>query len=196
MPSTGLQTNKIKLSKIKPEIIEMIKGFDCTGDDLAAKSRELTLLLLQESEYPFSRRQFTPGHITCTAVVLDPRRERVLLMFHHRLLRWLLPGGHCEGDDESIAGVASREAVEETGVEIDARSGAKLVGIDVHGIPPKKKEPYHLHHDLIFSFTARAETIKVTPEAREVTWCGFSELGRYGVAESIVRSVIRACRML
>jgi len=29
-----------------------------------------------------------------------------------------------------------------------------------------------------------------------VTWCGFSELGRYGVAESIVRSVIRACRML
>ena len=57
MPSTGLQT-KIKLSKIKPEIVEMIKGFDCTGDDLAAKSRELTLLLLQESEYPFSRRQF------------------------------------------------------------------------------------------------------------------------------------------
>jgi 8-oxo-dGTP pyrophosphatase MutT (NUDIX family) len=185
MPSIGL------LSKIKPEIIEMIRGFDCSGDDLAAKSRELSIMLLEESEYPFSRRQFTPGHITCTAVVLDPQRARVLLMFHHRLLRWLLPGGHCEGDDESISGVAAREAVEETGVEIDA-ARAPLVGIDVHGIPPKKKEPYHLHHDLIFAFTARSESIRTTPEAREVAWRRFAELGKYGVAPSIVRSVNRA----
>lgn len=185
MPSIGL------LNKLKPEIIDMIQSFDCSGDDLAAKSRELTLMMLEESDYPFSRRQFTPGHITCTAVVLDPRRERVLLMFHHRLLRWLLPGGHCEGDDQSICGVAAREAVEETGVEIDA-FGAPLVGIDVHGIPPKKKEPYHLHHDLIFAFTARSESIRTTPEAREVAWRRFAELDRYGVAPSIVRSVQRA----
>jgi 8-oxo-dGTP pyrophosphatase MutT (NUDIX family) len=186
MPSTG------HLSKIKPEIIDVIHEFDCAGDDLAAKSRELSLMMLEETVYPFSRRQFTPGHITCTAVVLDPKRLRVLLMFHHRLLRWLLPGGHCEGDDLSISGVARREAIEETGVEIDPRSPAVLVGIDMHGIPPKKKEPYHLHHDLIFAFTARSEAIQITPEAREVAWCGFAELGRYGVAQSIVRSVNRA----
>jgi 8-oxo-dGTP pyrophosphatase MutT (NUDIX family) len=185
MPSTGF------LSRIKPEIIAMIRRFDCAGDDLACKSRELSLMMLENSEYPFSRRQFTPGHITCTAVVLDPKRERVLLMFHHRLLRWLLPGGHCEGDDTSISGVARREAIEETGVEIDAGEGV-LVGIDVHGIPPKKKEPFHLHHDLIFAFAARSEAIRVTPEAREVAWCRFAELGQFEVAQSIVRSVQRA----
>jgi 8-oxo-dGTP pyrophosphatase MutT (NUDIX family) len=192
MPSTGL------LSKIKPEIIDMIQRFDCSGDDMAAKSRELSLMLLEESAYPFSRRQFTPGHITCTAVVLDPQRERVLLMFHHRLLRWLLPGGHCEGDDESISGVAAREAAEETGVEMGVEidlAHAPLVGIDVHGIPPKKKEPYHLHHDLIFAFTARSEAIRTTPEAREVAWLRFAELGRYGIARSIVRSVKRAAML-
>lgn len=189
MPSIGL------LSRAKPTIIAMIRNFDCAGDDLAAKSRELSVMLLEQSEFPFSRRQFTPGHITCTAVVLDPRRERVLLMFHHRLLRWLLPGGHCEGDDDSIAGVARREAMEETGVLIEGAiepAAAPLVGIDVHGIPAKKKEPYHLHHDLIFAFTARSETIQVTPEAREVAWCEFADLPRYGVAASIVRSVARA----
>jgi 8-oxo-dGTP pyrophosphatase MutT (NUDIX family) len=186
MASTGL------LTKIKPEIIALIQRFDCTGDDLAAKSKELSLMLLSETEYPFSRRQFTPGHITCTAAVLDPRRKRVLLMFHHRLLRWLLPGGHCEGDDPSISGVAAREAVEETNVQIDLSAGAPLVGVDVHGIPAKKKEPFHLHHDLIFAFTAKSEAIQVTEEAREVAWSAFGELDRYGVAPSIVRSVKRA----
>ena len=97
-------------------------------------------MLLEESEYPFSRRQFTPGHITCTAVVLDPRRERVLLMFHHRLLRWLLPGGHCEGDDTSISGVARREAIEETGVEIDAIAGGRRWSASMcTGFRPRRK---------------------------------------------------------
>jgi len=186
MPPIGL------LSKQKLEIAARIQRFDCTGDDLAAKSKELTLMLLAESEYPFSRRQFTPGHITCTAVVLDPRRERVLLMFHHRLLRWLLPGGHCENDDLSISSVASREAVEETGVAIDPDVEASLVGIDVHGIPQKKKEPYHLHHDLIFAFTSRSDAIQVTEEARRVEWCPPVHLTRFGVANSIIRSVARA----
>jgi 8-oxo-dGTP pyrophosphatase MutT (NUDIX family) len=174
--------------------MDLIGEFDATGDELAEKSRELTLMLLQHSDYPFSRRQFNPGHVTCTAAVLDVRRERVLLMFHHRLLRWLLPGGHCEGDDTSISGVAAREAVEETGVVLDTGTAAALVGIDVHGIPPKKKEPFHLHHDLIFAFRATSNEIQVTPEAREVAWCRFEDLGRYDVAHSIVRSVRRGLR--
>ena len=187
MPSTVQ-----KLSKLKPEIVALVRNFECAQDELAAKSKELSLMLLEHTEFPFSRRQFTPGHITCTAVVLDPQRRRALLMFHHRLLRWLLPGGHCEGDDESISGVARREAIEETGVAIDSKGASTLVGIDVHGIPAKKKEPYHLHHDLIFSFRALSESIKITPEAREVAWCAFADLGRYEVAPSIVRSVQRA----
>ena len=190
MPSIGL------LSKQRHEIAARIQRFDCAGDDLAAKSKELTLMMLVESEFPFSRRQFMPGHITCTAVVLDPRRTRVLLMFHHRLLRWLLPGGHCENDDLSISSVAGREAVEETGVAIDPFVEAPLVGIDVHGIPArnkrKSKEPYHLHHDLIFAFTSRSEEIQVTEEARRVEWCPPTDLVRFGVAPSIVRTVARA----
>lgn len=185
MPSTG------SLDKQRTEIAALLEGFDCTGDDLAAKSRELSLMLLKQSESPFSREQFAPGHITCTAVVLDPRRERVLLMFHHRLLRWLLPGGHCEADDPQISAVARREAIEETNVELGS-SEAPLVGIDVHGIPPKKQEPYHLHHDLIFGFTATSSAIQTTAEARQVEWCPPAELERFGVAPSIVRSVRRA----
>lgn len=170
--------------------IEIVRAFDPAPDDLAVKSRELTLGLLEQSTAPFSRDRFAPGHITCTALVRHPREPLVLFMHHHRLRRWLLPGGHVEDSDDSLAAAAAREAVEETAVRLDASPG-RLVGIDVHGIPPKKKEPYHLHHDLIWCFGASSEVIETTQEAPEVLWAGPADWNRLGIAESIRRSILR-----
>ena len=39
-----------------------------------------------------------PGHLTGSAVVVDPARERTLLMLHRKLGRWFQPGGHADGD--------------------------------------------------------------------------------------------------
>src|SRR5271165_1435044 len=95
----------------------VIEDFDPGMDGLARKSRELILDLLRQTNAPFSRHQFTPGHITCTALVLHPDRSpdrpKVLFMHHHRLHRWLLPGGHVEESDASLAAAAAREAAEE-----------------------------------------------------------------------------------
>ncbi len=41
-------------------------------DGPALKSLELILLLLECSPNPFSRHQFTPGHITASGLVLPP----------------------------------------------------------------------------------------------------------------------------
>ena len=60
-----------------------------TGGE-ALKSRELILSLLERSPEPFSRSQLTPGQISCTGLVID--RERLLIVHHRRLDRWLLPG--------------------------------------------------------------------------------------------------------
>ena len=126
-----------------------VDRFDPAGDDLAAKSKSLTLTLLKHSPDPLSRYQFTPGHITCTAVVMHPERPAVLLMFHHRLNLWLLPGGHVESEDATLRDAAAREALEETRVRLTAPVGDGLVGIDVHGIPAKAAEPYHLHQNSV-----------------------------------------------
>lgn len=150
------------------------------------KSRELILALLEHTPAPFSRDQFHPGHITCTALVLHPDGQRVLLVHHHRLRRWLLPGGHVEASDSTLADVARREAVEETAVRIAPRNTARLAGMDVHGIPAHKGEPFHLHHDLIFRLDAEASDITCTEEAPEVAWCGIDEVDRYGLPASIV----------
>jgi len=174
------------------EAVDIVEGFDSRADGPAWKSKELTLALLRSSDAPFSRTQFAPGHVTCTALVLHPRNPSVLLMHHHRLRRWLLPGGHVEETDASLADTASREAAEETNVRIDSARAPFLAGIDVHGIPPKKREPFHLHHDLIWCFRAVSDEIEVTEEAPSVLWAGSADLDRLNVAESIRNCILRA----
>ena len=49
------------------------------------------------------------GHLTASAVVIDPVRNQTVLLLHQKLKRWLQPGGHCDGDG-NLGGVALREA--------------------------------------------------------------------------------------
>jgi 8-oxo-dGTP pyrophosphatase MutT (NUDIX family) len=172
--------------------VELVRSFATEADDLAAKSQELILAMLRHTRDPFSRKQYKPGHITCTAVVLSPDMHRVLLMYHHRHARWLLPGGHVENEDATLAVTARREANEETGVLMAPSTSARLVGMDVHGIPAKKREPFHLHHDLIFALRAESEHVHVTEEAPRIAWCRPDEFERFDVPMSIARSTARA----
>ena len=99
-----------------PKRSALVRAFEASPEE--EKSRELILALLELTEAPFSRDQFHPGHITCTAVVLHPNGRHVLLMHHHRHRRWLLPGGHVEETDVTLSDTARREAIEETAVRI------------------------------------------------------------------------------
>ena len=174
------------------EALTLVGAFQASPEE--EKSRELILALLESTEEPFSRDQFHPGHITCTAVVLHPDGRQFLLMHHHRHRRWLLPGGHVEEDDVTLSDTARREAIEETAVQIAGAGSAILAGMDVHAIPARKGEPYHLHHDLIFAFSAESEEFAVTDEAPQVTWCGPDEFARYQLPSSIVRAAGRALK--
>jgi len=107
-----------------------------------------------------SRRTF-PGHVTTSAFILDSRGERILLIHHRSLGRWLQPGGHYEPPDD-LMGSALREAVEETGMPglaVDPwhEASGLPVDIDSHLIParPERDEPEHWHHDI--RYVVRAE---------------------------------------
>jgi 8-oxo-dGTP pyrophosphatase MutT (NUDIX family) len=171
--------------------MRVVKAFDPGDDGLAAKSQDLVYLLLRHGTRPFSPRQFWPGHITCTALILHPREQRVLVINHHRLHRWLLPGGHVEKSDVSLDAVAAREAQEETRVQLDRRHTPFLAGIDVHGIPPRAHEPYHLHHDLVWCFRASSEQFEITAEAPDVMWAQESDWERLNLTPSIRQGVRR-----
>jgi len=174
------------------EALALVRAFEASPEE--EKSRELILALLEFTAAPFSRDQFHPGHITCTAVVLHPNGHQFLLMHHHRHRRWLLPGGHVEQADVTLSDTARREAIEETAVQITSAGSGRLAGMDVHGIPARKGEPFHLHHDLIFAFTTESEVFAITDEAPEVVWCGMEEFARYRLPSSIARAALRALK--
>jgi len=180
-------------------VAALVEQSDFAADGEAHKSRNLILMLLQHSLAPLSRGQFTPGHITCTGLVLAPDGESLLLVHHRRLDRWLLPGGHVEPEDVEIQDAARREVLEETGALL-ADGIPPLVGADVHGIPPKRGEhsrfgePYHLHHDLIFFFRAVSGELRVSEESRAVAWCAASEFDRYQLPGNVRRAWGRVLR--
>ncbi|HXB67386.1 MAG TPA: NUDIX domain-containing protein [Candidatus Acidoferrales bacterium] len=171
-------------------VADLVGGFDDATDGQALKSCELILRLLEGSPEPFHRNHFTPGHITCTGLVLAPGAERILLVHHRRLHRWLLPGGHVEPDDASVADAARREVVEETGAVL-LPGAAPLIGADVHAIPTNGREPYHLHHDLLFQFHAIADELRVSSESHAVTWCTPADFDRYQIPGNVRRAYRR-----
>lgn len=178
---------------ILSDVISLVESFADGGDGAAQKSKELVLGLLANTPQPFSRNQFEPGHITGTGLVLHPAGESVLLVHHRRLDRWLLPGGHVESGDGAVWETARREVIEETGVLLAPNARPVLAGIDVHGIPPKGHEPFHLHHDLIFGFRAVTGELQCSEESRAVVWCPPVDFGRYDVPEPVRFSLRRIC---
>lgn len=137
-----------------------------------------------------------PGHVTTSAFILDGAGERVLLIHHRSLSRWLQPGGHYEVP-ETLEASALREAYEETGVEglsLDPwhRASGLPIDIDSHVIParPQKGEPEHWHHDIRFVVRTKEECVR--PDLSEVhgaEWRAVTELE--GIAPEALRNMRR-----
>ena len=84
-------------------------------------------------------RSCAEGHLTGSALVVDAAAERVLLLFHRKVRRWLQPGGHVDGD-ANLAGVALREATEETGIE-GLRVVVPAIDLDIHEFRRRRASP-------------------------------------------------------
>ena len=80
------------------------------------------------------------GHLTTSALVLDPTLTRALVIHHRVFDVWLQPGGHYEPPG-SLWDSACREVREETGVDamtpFPSTVAAALLDIDTHPIPAR-----------------------------------------------------------
>ena len=154
------------------------------GRQLAAAERVLDLL--DEHGAALAERSNAAGHLTGSALVVDHTGTRTLLMLHTKLGRWLQPGGHADGDHE-LAGVALKEAAEETGIE-GLRVRVPAVDIDLHLVDHGDALGEHLHLDLRFVVVAPPDAVeKRNHESRELRWVTMDELCALAEDDSVRR---------
>ena len=115
-------------------------------------------------------RQRLAGHFTGSAWVVSADGARTLLTHHRKLDRWLQPGGHADGDVD-LAGVALREAQEETGVAGLRLEDGAIFDLDRHWIPVRGQVPGHWHYDVRYLVRAGVdERFVVSAESHDLAW--------------------------
>lgn len=138
-----------------------------------------------------------PAHVTGSAWVVSPDRERVLLLLHGKHHRWFQPGGHADGQAD-ILQVALRETHEETGLAPDQiRLVAEDVfDLDVHTIPASPKFPMHEHYDVRFLLEIDDRLpVPGSHESHEILWVPLQHVSRYNNSRSLWRMVEKTRQM-
>lgn len=144
---------------------------------------------------PFDR-GIREGHLTGSAIVLSPSGDRVLLLHHRKLGRWLQPGGHGDPGETSGEEVALREAREETGLDglrLHPRAPRPL-DVDVHQIPATGTEPAHEHLDLRYLVLApdAATAHHRVEESHELRWFTWEQAAGLELDAGLCRGLAKA----
>ncbi|MEW6723950.1 MAG: NUDIX hydrolase [Bacillota bacterium] len=137
---------------------------------------------------------------TIAVFVVD--RDRVLLLWHNKLQRWLPPGGHSE-PNELPDEAAVREVWEETGLEValvgetgpndGVRHLVRPAGIQLEEIIAGE----HQHIDLVYlAVPVGSRDLVGNGEGSRLGWYSASEAVELGLTEEIANWVDRALRVL
>ncbi|MCB1790445.1 MAG: NUDIX hydrolase [Gammaproteobacteria bacterium] len=144
----------------------------------------------------FDRDQWD-GHVTGSVWVVNPTRDRVLLLHHGKHFQWFQPGGHADSDHD-ILRVALRETQEETGLapEHIRLVNRELFDVDIHTIPAGHWRPRHRHFDMRFlvEIDDRLD-IPGSHESNAVAWVDLGDVPRYNNNLSTLRMVEKTRRL-
>lgn len=131
----------------------------------------------------------TAGHVTASALVVDPEGGRALLTLHRKLRMWLQMGGHCEPGDPALAAAALREATEESGIDGLTLLPGGPVRLDRHAIPA----PCNWHLDVQYAALAPAGSVAaISDESLDLRWFRYDEVAE--VADASVVRLLEATR--
>jgi 8-oxo-dGTP diphosphatase len=140
-------------------------------------------------------------HFTASAIVFDDQ-QRVLLVHHNKIGRWLYPGGHIDPDEDPTQ-AAIREVLEETGVSAEVISDPlpAYPSVTVHPPPyailemqvSDSKIGTHRHIDLVY--VLRSASRQLTAQREEVSaaqWVSIADVAALDTPAELPALVVDA----
>ena len=179
----------------RQELLSLLQRYR-TGFNTEAGYLTRTRRFVEQHEDCF-KRELWPGHVTGSVWVVNPARDKVLLLHHRKHDQWFQPGGHADGDAD-ILRVALRETHEETGL---APEHIKLVDgdifdVDIHAIPVTDYGPEHLHYDIRFLVEIDDRlAVPGNDESHQVLWVPLDEVSHFNNNLSTYRMLEKTRRM-
>lgn len=139
-----------------------------------AQDRRMMIRYMDIFDDTLSRENET-AHFTASAWVVNPGRDRLLMVYHNIYNSWSWTGGHADGE-EDLLDVALREVREETGLsDVKAVSSEvfslEILTVNAHFKRGKYVVP-HLHLNLTYLIEAdETQLLKIKPDENSgVKW--------------------------
>lgn len=144
-----------------------------------ARDKAVILRFLEQNEDAFLRENRI-AHMTASAWVVNPARDKVLMVYHKIYDSWSWTGGHADGETDLLA-VALREVTEETGVTHVRPVSKEIFSLETLTVDGHEKRgeyvPSHLHLNVTYLLEADdTEALRVCEdENKGVAWFSLDE---------------------
>ena len=135
------------------------------------------------------------GHITVSALVINPRLNATVLTLHKKLNKWLQLGGHCDGNP-NLKEVIYKEVEEESGLKSfeplyfnlkNLRNSFIPFDVDIHMIPASEQSIQHLHFDIRYLFTTSSDELVISNESSALDWISLKKISLYSNEQSLLQ---------
>ena len=133
-------------------------------------------------------------HMTASAWVVNPARDRVLMAYHNIYQSWAWLGGHADGERDLLA-VALREVREESGVQNVRPVSEDIYSVEILTVDGHEKRGQyvssHLHLNITYLIEAndRDPTFVKPDENSGVKWLSRADALRLPTEPWMVRRV-------
>ena len=153
--------------------------------------KKIFISLMEKYPDTILTRKNPVAHLTGSGFILNPGRDKCLMVFHNLYRSWSWSGGHADGCADLLS-VAIREAEEETGITNLKPISEKIISLDVLPVFGHfKNRSYvstHLHLSIAFSLTAddRLPLTNKPAENSAVAWLPLESIEKYSSEEHML----------
>ena len=164
---------------MKEKLIRQIERYTPFNEQETADKATLLTLLRQDTD--ISRRDHLIAHLTASAWVVNPERNKVLMAYHNLYNSWAWLGGHADGNFD-LAAVAVKEAREESGLTDVRLVSDDILSLEILTVDGHEKKgkyvPSHLHLNVTYLLEAdpNAPICIKEDENSQVGWINFADI--------------------